>query len=175
MRISPVAYFYYHAGYKRYPLIERKSLTDIRKIAEEVTIVTHNHPEGIKGALAVTDSIVYALSEISRDDIRKFIKNDYGYDMYRKVDDIRPGYSFDLTCQGSVSEAIICALESTSYEDAIRNAVSLGGDADTQATITGSIAEAIWGIEPYIMKTALDEYIPSDVAKVLLNLYAVIA
>jgi ADP-ribosylglycohydrolase len=112
------------------------------------TEITHNHPEGIKGAQAVAAAIFMGRTGGSKDDIRHFIENTCRYDLSRTLDEIRPGYGFDVTCQGSVPEAIIAFLESTSYEDAIRNAISLGGDSDTQACITGGIAQAFYGSVP---------------------------
>ena len=139
--------------------------------------MTHNHPEGIKGALAVTDAIFLGRyyadgwagdyekpidhdpDEIKRR-IRKHIEKVYGYDLSFTLDEIRPHYQFSSTCQGSVPQAIVAFLESNDYEDAIRNAVSIGGDSDTIAAITGSIDEAVWGIPKWIKAKAwtyLDE------------------
>ena len=115
--------------------------------------VTHNHPEGIKGALATADAIFLAryyfggycgdYEEPINDDpaeckkrIKKFIENEHGYNLSRTLDEIRPDYRFDVSCQGSVPQAIIAFLESTDFEDAIRNAISLGGDSDTIGAIT---------------------------------------
>ena len=109
-------------------------------------IVTHDHPEGIKGALATNDAIFLAKIGKSKKDIKKHIESNYGYDLDRKIDDIRPHYDFDVSCMGSVPESIICFLQADDFEDTIRNAVSLGGDADTQAAIAGSIASAYWEV-----------------------------
>jgi ADP-ribosylglycohydrolase len=139
--------------------------------------VTHNHPEGIKGALAVTDAIFlcrfyfggYCIdygTPINDDPaeckrrVKAHIEREYGYDLSRTLDEIRPGYRFNETCQETVPQAIIAFLESTDFEDAIRNAISLGGDSDTLAAITGSIAEAAYGIPQWIVDKAwtyLDE------------------
>lgn len=139
--------------------------------------VTHNHPEGIKGALAITDAIFMCRfffggyhseneKPINNDPqeckrrIREHIQQTYGYDLSRTLDEIRPTYRFDVTCQGSVPQAIIAFLESTDFEDAIRNAISLGGDSDTLAAMAGSIAEAAYGIPDPIREKArsyLDE------------------
>ncbi len=135
--------------------------------------VTHNHPEGIKGAMATADAIFlcrYYFGEyegsISNDPekckrlIREHIEDEYKYDLSKTLDEIRPTYCFNETCQGTVPQAIIAFLESTDFEDAIRNAISLGGDSDTLAAITGSIAEAAYGIPDWIKDKAysyLDE------------------
>lgn len=134
--------------------------------------VTHNHPEGIKGAMATADAIFmcrylfggyYFEDNEPIDDnpaeckkrIKGHIEREYGYDLSRTLDEIRPTYRFDETCQGTVPEAIIAFLESTDFEDAIRNAISLGGDSDTLAAITGSIAEAAYGIPQKIQDKAI--------------------
>ena len=144
-----------------------------REMAERSAAVTHNHPEGIKGALAVTDAIFMARfyfggyhmdydSPIDRDPaeckrrIREHIEREYGYDLSKSLEEIRPGYGFDVSCQGSVPQAITAFLESRDFEDAIRNAVSLGGDSDTIAAIAGSIAEAAYGIPERIKEKAWD-------------------
>jgi ADP-ribosylglycohydrolase len=108
----------------------------------------HNHPEGIKGASAVAAAVFMARTGSSKDDIRCFVEARFGYDLARSVDDIRPTYRFDVSCQGFVPEAIIAFLESTDFEDAIRKAVSLGGDSDTIACVAGAIAGAFYGGVP---------------------------
>ena len=110
--------------------------------------VAHNHPEGIKGAQAAALAIFMAKNNASKEAIRDAMASRFGYDMDRTVDDIRPGYRFDVYCQGSVPESIIAFLDSTSYEDAIKNAISLGGDADTMACIAGGIAQALLQEDP---------------------------
>jgi ADP-ribosylglycohydrolase len=112
--------------------------------AEKSAIVSHNHPEGVKGAQATALAVRLARDGASRETIRSTIATRFQYNLARTVDEIRPDYSFDVSCQGTVPEAIIAFLDSTSFEDAIRNAVSLGGDADTLACITGAIAEAYY-------------------------------
>ncbi len=99
-------------------------------------------PEGIKGAQATALAVYLARMGEDKESVRRRISDSFGYDLSRTVDEIRPGYAFDVTCQGSVPEAIIAFLDSCSYEDAVRNAISLGGDSDTQACIAGAIAEA---------------------------------
>jgi ADP-ribosylglycohydrolase len=115
-------------------------LAEAQKSAE----LTHNHPEGIKGAQAVAAAVYLARTGKSKTEIKQFIVDRFGYDLYRTVDEIRPIYEFDESCQGSVSEAIIAFLESTGFEHAVRLAVSLGGDSDTIAAIAGGIAEAFY-------------------------------
>ena len=133
MRVSPVSWV-------------ADSLEESQKLAKMSAIVTHNHPEGIKGALATNDAIYMARNSFSKEKIKKHIEDNYRYDLNRKLDDIRSDYKFDVSCKGSVPESIICFLEAKDYEDTIRNAVSLGGDADTQAAIAGGIASAYWDV-----------------------------
>ena len=159
MRVSPAAF-----------LNRNRSLEEALAAADRVTNITHNHPEGIKGARATTHAIWLAFQKYEPKDIRRIIEGEYGYDLSRTVDDIRPDYSFDVTCQGSVPEAITCALESTSFEDAVRNAISLGGDSDTQAAIAGSIAEALHGVPKELVEKA-KQYLTSDIIEVIERLY----
>ncbi|MCL1849388.1 MAG: ADP-ribosylglycohydrolase family protein [Clostridiales bacterium] len=133
MRVSPCAWF-------------AESLEEAETLAERSAAVTHNHPEGIKGARATAAAIYLARIDTAKDMIKAYVETNYGYDLSRTLDEIRPNYSFNETCQETVPEAIIAFLESNSFEDAIRNAISLGGDSDTLAAITGSIAEAAYGI-----------------------------
>jgi len=148
-----------------------------RALARLSAEVTHNHPEGIKGAMATSDAIFMCRyyfggycgdyeqpindnpAEIKRR-IKEHIEKEYGYDLSKTLDEIRPTYRFNETCQDTVPQAIVAFLESTDFEDAIRNAISLGGDSDTLAAITGSIAEAAYGIPEWIKDKAysyLDE------------------
>ncbi len=135
MRVSPVAHAFH-------------SEEEVLKQAKGTAECTHNHPEGIKGAQAAALAVFLAREGANKETIRQAISNRFGYDLDRTIDNIRPAYKFDMTCQGSVPEAIIAFLDSDSFEDAIRNAVSLGGDADTQAAIAGSIAEAYYKMIP---------------------------
>ncbi len=132
MRVSPVGFTF-------------STVEDVLREAARSAEFTHNHPEGIKGAQATALAILLARTTQDKDLIRKEISSRFDYDLARTVDEVRPYYGFDETCQGTVPEAIISFLESDSYEDAVRNAVSLGGDADTLACITGGIAEAFYG------------------------------
>lgn len=154
-----------------------------REIARISAEVTHNHPEGIKGAMATADAIFMARyyfggysgdSEAPINDdhaeckkrIKEHIEKEYGYDLSQTLDEIRPTYRFNETCQQTVPQAIIAFLESTDFEDAIRNAISLGGDSDTLAAITGSIAEAAYGI-PEEIKIKAISYLDEPLKDVL--------
>jgi ADP-ribosylglycohydrolase len=134
-----------------------ESLDDVLTEAKRSAEVTHNHPEGVRGAQATAAAIFLARIGKTKDEILRSIKERFGYDLQQRLDDIRPSYKFDVSCQGTVPPAIIAFLESRDYEDAIRKAISLGGDADTLACITGGIAEAFYGGVPApIAKQALD-------------------
>ncbi len=141
MRVSPVAW-------------KAQSLAEAERLARWSAEVTHDHPDGVRGAQAVAAAIYLARTEHSMGRIRGYVSS-YYYPLDFRIDKIRPSYRYDETCSGSVPQAIECFLESTGYEDAVRNAVSLGGDADTQACIAGSIAEAYFGIPPQIRKVGL--------------------
>ena len=132
MRVSPCAWA---AG----------SLEEALAYADAVTTVTHNHPEGIKGARAVTAATYLAITGKSMEEIRNYIESNY-YKIDFTLDEIRPKYRFDVSCQGSVPQALEAFFESTGYEDAVRNAISIGGDSDTIAAMAGAPAEAFWGI-----------------------------
>lgn len=135
MRVSPVAHAFHS---------EEEVLMQARMSAE----CTHNHPEGIKGAQAVALAVYMARNGAGKEDIRRTLGVRFGYDLSRPISSVRPGYRLNLTCPGSVPEALIAFLDSVSFEDAVRNAVSLGGDADTQAAIAGAVAEAFYGEVP---------------------------
>lgn len=122
------------------------SIEKTRAIAKATANVTHNHPEGIKGAEATASAIYLARTGSSKEEIKTYIEKEFHYDLNRTLDEIRPSYHMDESCQRTVPEAIIAFLEARDFEDAIRNAVSLGGDTDTLGAITGSIAEAYFGI-----------------------------
>ena len=177
MRVSPCAWVM-DCGF-----CARTGMWPNRDLVRLSARVTHNHPEGIKGALAVCDAIFMArfyfggwnieysnpidsdLDECKRR-IKEHIENEYGYVLSMSLDSIRKDYRFDETCQGSVPQAIIAFLESTDFEDAIRNAISIGGDSDTIAAITGSIAEAAYGI-PEDMKEKAYAYLDEPLKDVL--------
>ena len=131
-----------------------KTIDEVKKLSAEVTAVTHNHPEGIKGAEATAVAVFMARTGFNMLEIQDVINKEY-YKIDFKLDDIRNDYSFDVSCQGSVPQALEAFFESTSFEDAIRNAVSIGGDSDTIAAIAGSVAEAYYGIPEEIRKHAL--------------------
>ncbi len=141
MRVSPVAYI-------------ARGEKELLKLAETVTAVTHNHPEGIKGAQATAIAIYKALRDEPIDEINSFITQNY-YPLDFTLDEIRSTYQFNETCQGTVPQALQSFFESDSFEDTIRTAVSIGGDSDTLAAITGSIAEAYYSIPPKLANKAL--------------------
>ena len=149
MRVSPVG-FAYHT--------EQEVLAQ----AERTAVVTHDHPEGVKGAQATALAVFLARTGAGKEGIRDTIGQRFGYDLNRSVDDIRPSYGFDVSCQGTVPEAIIAFLDSESYEDAVRNAVSLGGDSDTLACIAGGIAEAFYGGVPTDIRQRIQLLLPHD-------------
>ncbi|MFZ7125481.1 MAG: ADP-ribosylglycohydrolase family protein [Desulfobacterales bacterium] len=132
MRVSPVGWAF-------------DSVDEVLREAERSAEISHNHPEGIKGAQAAALAVFLARTTRDKAVIGKEVSDRFGYDLDRTLDDIRPSFRFDISCQGTVPEAVIAFLESDSYEDAVRNAISLGGDSDTLACITGAIAEAFHG------------------------------
>jgi ADP-ribosylglycohydrolase len=131
MRVSPVGW----AG---------ETLDWVLETAKASAEVTHNHPEGIKGAQSVAAAVFLAKTGASKADIKQYVENEFGYDLNRTIDKIRPIYTFDVSCQGSVPESLIAFLESTDFESAIRLAISIGGDSDTIACIAGSVAHAFY-------------------------------
>jgi ADP-ribosylglycohydrolase len=140
MRISPVGY-------------AKESTEEVLMEAAKSAAVTHSHPEGIKGAQATALAILLSRQGKSKDDIRRIVSKKFAYNLNRTIDEIRPNYSFDVSCQGSVPEAIIAFLQSDDVETAIRLAVSLGGDSDTLACIAGGIAHAFYKeVPPQIEK-----------------------
>jgi ADP-ribosyl-[dinitrogen reductase] hydrolase len=135
--------------------------------AERSAAVTHNHPEGIKGAQAAALCIYLAHMGDSKENIKQEVQARFGYDLERRLDEIRPSYKFNELCQTTVPEAIIAFLESDDYEDAVRNAISLGGDADTLAAITGAIAEAYYGGIPAEIAEEVMRRLPADLKSVV--------
>ena len=131
-----------------------KTIDEVKLLSRKVTEVTHNHPEGIKGAEAAALCVFLAREGMSILEIRDYVNKHY-YPMNFTLDEIRDSYKFNVTCQDTVPQAIMAFLESISFEDAIRNAISLGGDSDTLAAITGGIAEAYYGVPTEIRKQAL--------------------
>lgn len=140
------------------------------QLAKKVTEVTHNHPEGIRGACATATSIFLARSGASISSIRADLENTWEYDLSKSVDEIRFTYKYSERCEDTVPQALTCALEATDYEDAIRNAISIGGDSDTIAAIAGGLAEALFGMPDSIVCEAWS-YIPTDMKQVMLALY----
>ena len=147
MRVAPVAYAF-------------DSLEEVRAHAARSAEVTHNHPEGIKGAQATAVAVFLARRGESKATIKTSLQRAFGYNLNQRLDDLRPMYRFNESCQGTVPQALIAFLESTGYEDAVRKAISLGGDADTLGCITGAIAEAHYGVPADIAEktmSALDD------------------
>ena len=135
MRVSPAAYV-------------AESLDEAMALAERSAAVTHNHPEGVRGAQATAAAIFMARAGHEKSEIKRFIEASLGYDLQQTLDEIRPTYYFNESCQETVPQAITAFLEANDFEDAVRNAISLGGDADTLACIAGSIAEPYFGGVP---------------------------
>lgn len=158
MRVSPVALY-------------ATSLEESLELAKKSAIVTHNHPEGIKGALAVAECVFICKEadhlESAKEIIKRTIPQKYGYYLERTLDEIRPNYPFDVSCQGSVPEAIIAFLESTSLEECVRNAISIGGDSDTIAAIACSIfaAKKEWREEQ--LMSQFTKYLPDDLIRIM--------
>lgn len=158
MRVSPVGWAF-------------ETLEETLDVAKQTAEVSHNHPEGIKGAQATAACVFLARKGYKKREIREYIERTFGYDLKRSCDKIRPEYRYDESCQGSVPESIICFLESYDFESCIRLAVSLGGDADTMAAIAGGIAEAYYGYVPdYIENEVLDR-LPWDLTYTMSKFY----
>ena len=140
MRVSPVGWY-------------ANTLEEAELIARATADVTHNHPEGIKGAISTAGAVFLARTGATIDEIKNYISEFYTIDF--TIDEIRPYYTFNVSCQGTVPQAMQAFFESESFEDAIRNAISIGGDSDTLAAITGAVAEAYYGIPDDLKETAL--------------------
>lgn len=144
MRVSPVGFAF-------------NSIDEVMSQARLAAEVTHNHPEGIRGAQATAVAILLSRMGYDKSEMKEYLEGEFGYNLSERLEDIRKDYEFDVSCRGSVPQSIIAFLESTDYEDAVRNAISLGGDADTMACIAGGIAEAYYGSVPeHIVRQALD-------------------
>ncbi len=154
MRVSPVGWAY-------------DSIETVLAEAAASASVTHNHAEGVRGAQAVALAVFLARTGATREEIRAEISTRFGYDLTRTIAEIRPEYHFDVSCQGSVPEAITAFLEASSVEDAVRLAISLGGDADTQAAIAGSIAEAFFGEVPTEIAAPVLARLPAEMREVV--------
>lgn len=153
MRVSPVGWFF-------------DSLERTREVARWSAEVTHNHPEGVKGAEATVAAIYMARTGKTKDEIRDYIISEFGYDLAQTCDRIRPWYRFDVSCQGTVPVAVTAFCEGVDFEDVIRTAVSLGGDCDTLTCIAGGMAEAFYGV-PDTLKKECEERLPDDALQVL--------
>lgn len=153
MRISPVGYAF-------------DTLEETLAQAEKYTAVTHDHPEGIKGARATAAAIFLARKGSLKEEIRAYVSSTFGYDLSLPLDVIRPAYTYDISCQGTVPQAITAFLESTDFEDAVRNAVSLGGDCDTLTCITGGIAQAFYKEIPEFITRRVFEILPDPLAQI---------
>lgn len=150
MRVSPVGW-------------AAKTIEECMEMAKESAMPTHNHEEGIKGAQAIASCVFMARNGKTKDEIKEYVTSTFGYNLNRTVDEIRPNYKFEVSCQLSVPESIICFLEGTSYEDTLRNAVSLGGDSDTQAAMAGAIAEAFgYPIGEKLYNSLIASYLPDE-------------
>lgn len=154
MRVSPVGWAFNH-------------VEEVLAEAEKTAAVTHDHPEGIKGAQAVALTVYLARQGHSKAQIKWEIEQRFAYDLGRTLSEIRPGYTFDVSCQGSVPESIIAFLESVDYVDAVRKAVSLGGDSDTMACIAGSIAQAYYRYIPEDVMAPAQQRLDSELLQVI--------
>lgn len=154
MRVSPVA-------------LACDSAEQVLAEAERSAAVTHDHPEGIKGAQAAALAVFLARTGASKAEIRRELIVRFGYDLSRTIEEIRPTYRFDVSCQRSVPEALIAFLDTSSLEDAVRTAISLGGDADTQAAIAGAAAAAFDDVVPQELLAAIRGRVPADMLDVL--------
>lgn len=154
MRVSPVGFAF-------------DTVEDVLREAGKTALPTHNHPEGINGAKATALAVYMARTGSNKVQIRSEISSRFGYDLNRTCEDIRPAYSFDVTCQGSVPEAIIAFLDSSDFESAIRLSISLGGDADTLACIAGGIAQAFYGEIPQWIKEDAWDRLPGSMQTVV--------
>ena len=161
MRVSSAAWLY-------------KDLETVRRMARLSAEVTHNHPEGIKGAEATASAIFLARTGSTKSEIKAYIEETFHYDLSRTCDEIRPGYRHVESCQETVPEAITAFLEGDSFEDVIRTAVSLGGDCDTLTAIAGSIAEGFYGV-PEELKQQCRARLPESLLEVLLRFDAYLA
>ena len=158
MRVSPAGWAF-------------DTLEETLSAAKQSAEVTHNHPEGIKGAQSVAAAIYLARTGKSKQEIKQYIEMNFGYDLDRTCDEIRKTYQFDETCQGSVPESIIAFLESTDYENAIRLTISLNGDADTMGAITGGIAEAFYKEIPSYIKEEVLKRLPDEFIGIMKQFY----
>ena len=148
------------------------TLEKTREVARWTAEITHNHPEGVKGAEATASCIFMARNQSTKEEIKEYITKEFHYDLTRTIDEIRPTYTHNESCQKTVPEAITAFLEGNSFEDVIRTAVSLGGDCDTLTCIAGGIAEAYYTIPKELLEEC-DKRIPDDFKKVIIEFYHV--
>lgn len=158
MRVSPVGWAF-------------DTLDETLMMAARSAEVTHSHPEGIKGAQATAACIFLARTGRSKEYIKQYVENSFGYDLSKSCDEIRPTYKFNETCQDTVPQSIVAFLESTDYEHAIRLAISLGGDADTMGAITGAIAEAFYHGVPNHIKAEVIKRLPKNMVLAMTQFY----
>jgi len=158
MRVSPVGFAF-------------ETVDSVLQEAARTAQISHNHPEGVKGAQATALAVFLARSTRDKTLIRREVVDRFGYDLDRTIDDIRPSYRFDVSCQGTVPQAIIAFLDSNSYEDAVRNAISLGGDSDTLACIAGGIAEAYYGFIAAPILDKVKECLTAELWEITLQFY----
>jgi len=154
MRVSPVGFAF-------------KTIQEVLEEARKSADCTHNHPEGIKGAQAAALAVYRSRTGSGKDEIRREISDRFGYDLGRTLQEIRPSYSFDISCQGSVPESIIAFLESHDFESAVRNAISLGGDSDTMACIAGGIAQAFYQDIPDPILSGVRQRLPEEFLEII--------
>lgn len=144
-----------------------KNFIGCEKATKDITNITHDHPQSITGALAVVQATWMARHRYTKSQIKQVIQDKYGYNLSFTLDDIRQDYKFDVSCDGSVPQAIVAFLESTDYEDAIRNAISIGGDSDTIACIAGGIAHAYYKYIPLSIMAKALTYLPDEFINVI--------
>ncbi|MEM9822505.1 MAG: ADP-ribosylglycohydrolase family protein, partial [Bacteroidota bacterium] len=149
MRVSPIAWTY-------------NSEKEVLEEAEKSAAITHNHAEGIKGAQAIAMATFLARTGHAKNEIKEYVSQQFSYNLERRIDQIRPNYAFDVSCQGSVPESIIAFLESENFVDAIRLAISIGGDSDTIACMAGAIAHAYYQEIPHAIIKATKERLPKS-------------
>ncbi|ACL20297.1 ADP-ribosylglycohydrolase family protein [Desulfitobacterium hafniense] len=160
MRVSPIGFYY-------------KTLDEVLAAAKQSAEVTHSHPEGIKGAQATAAAVFLAKHGETKSKLKETVEQEFGYNLNEPLAKIRKGYTFDVSCQGSVPQAIRAFLESENFEDAIRNAISIGGDSDTIACITGALAEAYYGHVPEEIKKQALTYLDDPLQALLNSFYEV--
>ena len=152
MRVSPVGLY-------------AKTLDEALALAALTASVSHNHPEGVKGAQAIATSVFLCKQGKSKQEIKDYVEQTFGYNLHRTIAEIRPRYGFDVSCQGSAPEAIIAFLEGNSFEEIIRLAISLGGDSDTIGAMAGAIAACMYPIPDEIAKRC-DSILTEDLREI---------